>query len=394
MGLYIVNRNDNEMKEVTPATFKGIEARERDHLQEWIANNPDCLCQSEDEENEKPEKLLIIQKEFSGFHGTRERPDLLALDGNGRLVVIENKRDTSTRDVVWQALKYAAYCSTLTGDQVADIFQRYAHSGENAKDKIAQFLGKDDFTDANINPHGNPRIFLIARDFPKEVTATALWLIERKIDIRCYTAIPYLLDGKNLLKVERLIPPPKVEQFMIRLAEKKEAEEKASSDADERRYDLRRRFWRQTLAEFRSRGISLFQNNNESASGEIYTSAEFSELGGYEMAFKYKAARISLYINVDGNEKIKTRKAFDSLARHKDEIQRDFGDEYKLHWLRDEGLRQKDTNASQIMCEKEFPGYEEETWKERINWLADNMPKFESAVKDRLKQARDDALAD
>ena len=62
MGLYIVNRNDNEMKEVTPATFKGIEARERDHLQEWIANNPDCLCQSEDEENEEPEKLLISKR--------------------------------------------------------------------------------------------------------------------------------------------------------------------------------------------------------------------------------------------------------------------------------------------------------------------------------------------
>ncbi len=59
------------------------------------------------------EELLIIQKEFDGFDETRERLDLLALDKQGSLVVIENKLDDSGRDVVWQALKYASYCSSL-----------------------------------------------------------------------------------------------------------------------------------------------------------------------------------------------------------------------------------------------------------------------------------------
>ena len=44
------------------------------------------------------EELLIIQKEFSGFDDTQERLDLLALDKDGRLVVIENKLDDSGRD--------------------------------------------------------------------------------------------------------------------------------------------------------------------------------------------------------------------------------------------------------------------------------------------------------
>ena len=64
------------------------------------------------------EELLIIQKEFDGFADTRERLDLLALDKDGRLVVIENKLDDSGRDVVWQALKYVAYCSNLTKAQI------------------------------------------------------------------------------------------------------------------------------------------------------------------------------------------------------------------------------------------------------------------------------------
>nr|QQQ58179.1 hypothetical protein JJQ54_00510 [Klebsiella pneumoniae] len=37
--------------------------RERDHLQEWLANNPQALTKKDDKEDE----LLIIQKEFAGF---------------------------------------------------------------------------------------------------------------------------------------------------------------------------------------------------------------------------------------------------------------------------------------------------------------------------------------
>ena len=47
MGLYAVNRNDNAMTAVLPATFREIGARERFNLQEWIAKNPDCLCQDD-----------------------------------------------------------------------------------------------------------------------------------------------------------------------------------------------------------------------------------------------------------------------------------------------------------------------------------------------------------
>jgi len=64
---------------------------ERNHLQEWLANQPDALG----------EELLIIQKEFDGFEDTRERLDLLAIDKQGGLVIIENKLDDSGRDVMW-----------------------------------------------------------------------------------------------------------------------------------------------------------------------------------------------------------------------------------------------------------------------------------------------------
>ena len=85
--MYRVEREANRLKQLSRPTFASAGLRERDHLQEWLAASPEALGQALGEE------LLIIQKEFDGFDGTRERLDLLALDKSGQLVVIENKLD-------------------------------------------------------------------------------------------------------------------------------------------------------------------------------------------------------------------------------------------------------------------------------------------------------------
>lgn len=52
--------------------------------------------------------------------------DLLALDETGTLIVIELKRNLTPRDVVAQAIDYAAWVENLTSDRIADIFLQYA----------------------------------------------------------------------------------------------------------------------------------------------------------------------------------------------------------------------------------------------------------------------------
>ena len=106
---------ENRLVRLEERRFDELNVLERPHLQEWLVQTPEVLG----------EDLLIIQKEFDGFADTRERLDLLAIDKDCRLVVIENKRDDSGRDVVWQALKYAAYCSSLKKVEIVDIYQRY-----------------------------------------------------------------------------------------------------------------------------------------------------------------------------------------------------------------------------------------------------------------------------
>lgn len=126
--MYILDDSNNRIKKAQNPKFKDLHLEERRHLQEWIANEPSCLG----------EDLLIIQKEFDGFDDTRERLDLLALDKQGNLVIIENKLDDSGRDVTWQAIKYASYCSSLSKQQVIDIYQKYL-DGQN-KMPLSNFL--------------------------------------------------------------------------------------------------------------------------------------------------------------------------------------------------------------------------------------------------------------
>ena len=119
--MYKINMKSNKVEKLDIRLFKELHIKERENLQEWVAKNPEMLG----------EDLLIIQKEFDGFNDTNERLDLLALDKEGGLVIIENKLDDTGRDVVWQALKYASYCSTLTTSQIIKIYQEYLDKWQN-----------------------------------------------------------------------------------------------------------------------------------------------------------------------------------------------------------------------------------------------------------------------
>ena len=118
--MYIIDKDSNKLIKVEKKTFKSLGLDERHNLQEWIAKEPSSLG----------EDLLIIQKEFDGFADTKERLDLLAIDKSGNLVIIENKLDDSGRDVTWQAIKYASYCSSLSKSDVVEIYQKYLNDQE------------------------------------------------------------------------------------------------------------------------------------------------------------------------------------------------------------------------------------------------------------------------
>ncbi|NBR14822.1 MAG: hypothetical protein EBU01_09635 [Crocinitomicaceae bacterium] len=135
--MYLIDREKNRVTKLKKKSFSELKFRERDHLQEWIANDPSTLG----------EELLIIQKEFNGFSETNERLDLLALDKFGNLVIIENKLDDSGKDVTWQVIKYASYCASLTKQDIINIYQQFLCSTGNAQELISDFFENRDISE-------------------------------------------------------------------------------------------------------------------------------------------------------------------------------------------------------------------------------------------------------
>lgn len=196
--MFVLDREKNRIKKIKSCTFSELKFREREHLQEWLENTPEAFG----------EELLFIQKEFDGFDDTRERLDLLAIDKQGDLVVIENKLDDSGKDVTWQVLKYASYCSSLSKQQIKDIYQSYLDKkglNESAESNISDFLNAEDFREIQLNKV--QRIILVSGNYRKEVTSTVLWLLQKyNLKIQCFKATPFSFGEEILLNVEQINP--------------------------------------------------------------------------------------------------------------------------------------------------------------------------------------------
>lgn len=215
------NKSTNEIDICEKTDFKSHVILERQHIEKWIEKNPDILG----------EELMIITNEYDKFDKTKERLDLLALDREGNVVIIELKRDDSGKNVDLQALKYAAYCSTLTLDKIASIYKKYRGKGntslseDEARNQILEFVTSIDFEEIN----DKPRIILVARDFRQEVTASVMWLRKVGLNIRCIKLTPYQIHpDKIVIEVNTIIPLPEAEDYIIQTEQKEIQEGKIS----------------------------------------------------------------------------------------------------------------------------------------------------------------------
>lgn len=338
--MFKVNLAEKRLVRLEQRRFAALNLQERPDLQEWVANTPEALG----------EELLIIQKEFAGFADTRERLDLLALDKEGQLVVIENKLDDSGRDVVWQALKYVAYCSNLKKTEILDIYQRYLDrrsDDHSAEEGLRDFFDVEDLDGTVLNAGNDQRLILVAANFRKEVTATVLWLIGHGVRVQCFRASPYTLGQEILLDLQQIIPTPEASDYMIGMAAK-ETEEKSTESAQKRRHELRKAFWSRTLDALRDRGVSRYANISP-AKDHWLASATGMTGCSYQLIFAKKEARVQL--NLARSETGENKWIFDQLERNRREIEESFGTE--LQWLRlDNG------KASRICHAQPFDAYD------------------------------------
>lgn len=377
--MYKIDLVANRIDALTVKSFSELHLSERKHLQEWLAHTPEALG----------EELLVIQKEFAGFDDTFERLDLLALDKDGRLVIVENKLDDSGKDVVWQALKYASYCSGLKKEQIVDIFQQYLQkhtSGSpvlDAKQVLRDFFDGRDFEEIKLNPGNEQRIIFVAANFRKEVTSTALWLLGYRLRLQCFKVTPYQRANELFLNIDQIIPPPEAADYMIGIVDK-EASDQSDEFEVKTRHHLRLQFWGHALDAVRKTQCRLFDNVNPSSRGTASSGGCGIGAVWYSMVFGYTEARVQLYF--DRTNASENKYMFDLLHVKKDEIEKIFG--ATLDWQRMDGLK-----AAQIRYSRDFNGKDQSQWPEIIKWLTDNIIKLESSTKNILHDIRGKGLS-
>ena len=122
---------------------------------------------------------MLIGRQVPTDHGGFV--DLLAIDADGRLIVLELKRDKTPRDIVAQALDYGSWVRTIGDDEVPRIYERFR--GKHLADAPAK-----SFDDAFRERFG-------VTDLPEELNAGHdLVIVASAFDPSTERVVGYLAD--------------------------------------------------------------------------------------------------------------------------------------------------------------------------------------------------------
>lgn len=195
-----------------PIDLASAGLRERSDLQEWVLAQPEILGPG----------VKIISFEFDRWEsngGERHlnRLDVLGLDTDGRLVLVELKRDRAPDSIQLQAINYAALASRFTAD---DVVASYLKHRRRTMPETAEETARDELSDhaGELDPEvlRQPRIVLVAGSFSPVTTATVVWLVDQGLDITLQRVQAYQLgSGEVIVTVSQLFPVQEVEDFMV-----------------------------------------------------------------------------------------------------------------------------------------------------------------------------------
>lgn len=239
--------DSNRILKIEPSSFTALGIKERQSLQPLIRDNFATLFAD----------LFIIAEEFSDWQESQRRVDLLAIDKDANLVVVELKRVDDGGHMELQAIRYAAMLSMMTFGNVVTAHETFLEKHteiappSEARSRLCGFLGIAADEEKQISDF--PKILLLAPGYSREITTTVLWLNrlnETGIFIRCFEVTPYLIEGKQYLDIEQVIPLPSAEEYTVKMREK-------TAKTDEIDTAVKRRS--RSMAILRERGV-LKQN--------------------------------------------------------------------------------------------------------------------------------------
>jgi hypothetical protein len=165
--------------------------KEKEDLEVWIKSNPIILGHN----------LIIIGEQVR----TKSGPlDLLAIDDQGNTVIVELKRERLPREVIAQAIDYAADIDTYSIDKLSEICHSYR--GKSLEETIEEGFPNVNPEELSINI--NQRILLVGFGIEERLTSMIEWLSSKsEISINA-VLLNYVLtsSGDELISRTVVIP--------------------------------------------------------------------------------------------------------------------------------------------------------------------------------------------
>jgi predicted nucleic acid-binding protein len=188
-------------------------------LEDWIESNPHLLIEGED--------LIIAARQPRTSFG--KALDLLAIDETGAAVVVELKRGEAPREVVAQALEYAAWVDSLSLEQLNEMARDYAlrrgldadglddlyrMTFVDAEDDDDEEAAVEDDEARRVTFNNRQRIVIVAERISDEVEQTLRYLRTRhNVDVFGITFSVHVAGSDTIINTttvvgrERAKPP-------------------------------------------------------------------------------------------------------------------------------------------------------------------------------------------
>lgn len=204
MTMYRKSAVQNQLYPVRSAPFSA-HYREED-LEALLEQNPQVLANNE--------PLLLISRQPNAQESGI--PDLLALDADGNLVIVELKRGRPPRDVVAQALEYAAWASALDDQGLHDLANAYlarqtppSNLTAAWQEAFGQGSAEDNETPTPLPQlNDRQRIILVLEGREERVRNVVNYLRGYGLDLNIVEYLYYRTDsGEEFLDIETVHTP-------------------------------------------------------------------------------------------------------------------------------------------------------------------------------------------
>ena len=181
---------DGEFTEYEPVPFEAD--HEESDLERWLESNPGGILEDG--------PLLIIGRQVPTDLG--KSIDLLGVDREGNVVVVELKRDRTPRDVVAQALEYAAFAAKLDAAALEGILGEYRPDEPlGLAEQHREYFDQSEAVAFNKDQ----RIVIIGQQVTPEIRQTALFLGSKGVQVTCVEFTFFQAAGGGRLLSQEIV---------------------------------------------------------------------------------------------------------------------------------------------------------------------------------------------